>query len=150
MLNTLCHYVPRRYLNIQRLFPYYNRFFFVMKVYLPWGWNWKFTYYVQEDEASPSTSVWRSDTRRVPNKDSKVGLLIGVGKKGNTLRRSFCLQLQYVPEIYTRHSKSRDVHKIIRWLRLGCVCYSTLSFTIINFLNILVKYSSFEISDYLA
>lgn len=50
------------------------------------------------------------------------------------------LQLQHVPEIHTRHSKSRGITKIIKLLKLDCACYSAVPFTVINFFNTLVKF----------
>jgi hypothetical protein len=66
------------------------------------------------------------------------------GHKGDRVDRKelHCanLQLQYVPEIQARHSKSRDITKIIELLKLGCVSYSAVPFTVINFFYILVKF----------
>ena len=48
------------------------------------------------------------------------------------------LQLQCVLEMYTRHSKSRDIHKIMKFLKLGCVCCSAVPFRVISFVNMKV------------
>lgn len=66
------------------------------------------------------------------------------GHKGDRVDRKelHCadLQLQCVPEIHIRHSKSRDIIETIKLLKLVCVYYSAFPFTVINFFNILVQF----------